>query len=486
MDNENLDKDATKIPAEDLDHQTILNILLQNPEEMNLKIKPAGKRENKVFTLDMREIPIKSAQADDNGAYISKGTVKKFFAYNDEGSRTAHKNENGAWYVNIKSSKAYNKVYVPENEIYELSRQYHMSKNNPYFSRTVATVKCVMEKACKPFYLIIYKWAGGADQVFLHPRHGNACKPTSGSYFRKDPSLLAEVDNLLESGMSTDQVYCTVAKREAFTVSEILPGPKLVENRKEAKKKQQESAATTAVNEFTEPESMIASLRTSLLMNSVTFTKGFYSAVNVLPRMLDDLYRFCVLGNGIFRVDTTFELVDGLWLTDTTYTNEALVNLGGKHPEFPGPSFWHFRKTRECYRRFAGELIILKPELLSIKKVGHDLDKALAAGMSDVFHCAANLWCTQHLQERDNHQIKSMGGNQHTQGRIMADIYGSQKEILLQSGLADADDESDFEAQLKSLEAIWEWLLPGFHRWFTNNRYALCMKNIFEDAHMRG
>ena len=40
------------------DHETILNILLQNPEELNLKEKPSGIRENKMFTLDMREIPI--------------------------------------------------------------------------------------------------------------------------------------------------------------------------------------------------------------------------------------------------------------------------------------------------------------------------------------------------------------------------------------------------------------------------------------------
>ena len=52
------------------DHETILNVLLQNPNELNLKEKPSAIRENKLFTLDMREIPISSAEADDNGAYI--------------------------------------------------------------------------------------------------------------------------------------------------------------------------------------------------------------------------------------------------------------------------------------------------------------------------------------------------------------------------------------------------------------------------------
>ena len=71
---------------------------------MILKTKPSAIRENKVFTLDMCEISIQSAKADDNGAYISKGSAKKFYAY-DEWSRTTHKNENEVWYVNMKSSK---------------------------------------------------------------------------------------------------------------------------------------------------------------------------------------------------------------------------------------------------------------------------------------------------------------------------------------------------------------------------------------------
>ena len=86
---------------------------------MNLKTKPSAIRENKVFTLDMREISIQSAKADDNGAYISKGSAKKFCAYMMNGRGQLI--ENGAWYVNMKSSKGYNKVYVPEHEIYEVT-----------------------------------------------------------------------------------------------------------------------------------------------------------------------------------------------------------------------------------------------------------------------------------------------------------------------------------------------------------------------------
>ena len=352
-------------------HQSLINILPQNPEDFNLKQKPSGIRENKMFTLDMREIPLSSAKADDNGAYISKGT--KFYMYNEEGSRTSHKDGNDVWYVNIRDSNCDRKEIVPANEIYELKREYHTSKSNPKFSRAIT------------------KWADGADQRFDLPRHGNATKPTSGQYYRKDPSLFSKVDNLIGKGLSTDQVYNSIVRAGASTVSEAIPGPKLIDNRKLLSKKETSSSKKQFKSEA---EEMISCLQSVPFLQSVTFTKESYVAFNSLSKMINDLYRFCVNGNSVLRVDTTFELVEGFWLTDTAYTNEALIDLKGKNPDFPGPSFLHFRKTRECCRIFAGEIVIRKPELLKIKKIGHDLDKALSQGLCDVFNEAKRFWCT--------------------------------------------------------------------------------------------
>ena len=64
----------------------------------------------------------------------------------------------------------------------------------------------------------------------------------------------------------------------------------------------------------------------------------------------------------------------------------------------------------------------------------------------------------------------------------MADIYGLQNEVLLQSGLADAEDESDFDAKLESLRATWEDLVPGFHRWFTCNRSRIFKEFSFSQS----
>ena len=88
-------------------------------------------------------------------------------------------------------------------------------------------------------------------------------------------------------------------------------------------------------------------------------------------------------------------------------------------------------------------MVIKMPELLKIKKIGNGLDKALSQGLCDVFNEAKRLWCTQHMQERDVHKLKTLGCNQRSQSRVMSDIYGTQDAVLLQNGLADAEDKCD-------------------------------------------
>ena len=143
-----------------MDHCTILNILLDNPEELDLKHKPSAIREDKIFTLNQRVIPTASAEADDNGAYISKGNAKRYYQYSStSGSRTVHL-ENGVFFANTKAAKGYKKDYVPTEEVYELTRYYKTNKANPSFSRTFVTVKAVNEREPKPRYLVMYIWAG--------------------------------------------------------------------------------------------------------------------------------------------------------------------------------------------------------------------------------------------------------------------------------------------------------------------------------------
>ena len=56
-----------------------------------------------------------------------------------------------------------------------------------------------------------------------------------------------------------------------------------------------------------------------------------------------------------------------------------------KPPQFPGPSFWHFKKNGEAYQRFTREMVIADPGIANIQKFGHDLDKSIAKTARDFF-----------------------------------------------------------------------------------------------------
>ena len=140
-----------------------------------------------------------------------------------------------------------------------------------------------------------------------------------------------------------------------------------------------------------------------------------------------------------------------------------MVDENGKHPEFPGPSQWHFRKNRESYRRFVGELALSLPDLRYIKKVGHDLDNAIRNGIDDVCFDVEHFWCTQHLQRADVDKLSKLGFNKRAIDRVMADIYGTQNGPIFEFGLADAIDPQDLHVKLLSLKEVWDEIAPGFH-----------------------
>ena len=52
---------------------------------------------------------------------------------------------------------------------------------------------------------------------------------------------------------------------------------------------------------------------------TIVFDSEHYLSFMSNERMAKDIERFCVLSNAILSVDTTFELKDGLWLTDSSF-----------------------------------------------------------------------------------------------------------------------------------------------------------------------
>ena len=74
--------------------------------------------------------------------------------------------------------------------------------------------------------------------------------------------------------------------------------------------------------------------------------------------------------------------------------------------------------------------------------------------MKGLFINAESMWCTQHTENNDAEKLRSFGANNKDRSCIMADIYGSQNEILLQNGLADAENVDDFKGRLDTLQPV--------------------------------
>ena len=73
------------------------------------------------------------------------------------------------------------------------------------------------------------------------------------------------------------------------------------------------------------------------------------------------------------------------------------------------------------------------------------------------------------MMERDAYKLDKKHASKTSKDRIMTDIYGSQIDSILQSGLADVMDKEGFQVKLDYLKESWDNLVPGCHEWFQKN-----------------
>ena len=318
-----------KSPQYPTDNMALLNALLTSPEDTELKSKPTAIRKNFFCTLNSTKIPIVSAMADDNGAYIAGGQSKKLYfitfepdhSIKETKSVTQHKD--GSLYycqrVQGESRTTYNKMLVPDSFVYELQRTYRRNKANPALQHMIATVRRKDKKTPEDFYISSYRLDATVDEVefddsFKTPRHGNAMKPTAANYYRANNELMLSVENALEKRMSCDQMYNSYSRTSVATVSADVRNPRQIHNLKKNIEKR------TKENQD-EIERMVIQMRDN---NAESFTRAItilhthFVSIHFLDENVADIYRFCVKGTSVFRADTTFEIIDNFWVTDTS------------------------------------------------------------------------------------------------------------------------------------------------------------------------
>ena len=295
---------------------------------------------------------------------------------------------------------------------------------------------------------------------------------------KKDPKILNSVKTSNGNGCSPEEAYFknSIGETDPTNIIDL----KCAQNISYIFRKSSRIEIATE-NEI---EKLIKMVQEDTFARTIKILKDRYVTFNYKDYMIDDLKRFCVNGSSELNIDTTFDLIYGLWSTDTSYRNLSLINIDGKPLEFPGPSVWHFHKDRVEFRSFAAELVNLSPTLASLKKIGHDLDLATAERMEDILKEAKHLWCTQHLQARDRDQLHRMKASDIVISKIMADLYGLQNGLVIEHGLADAYYSKEFQVRLQSLKEVWNNLVPGFYNWFLRNhapKFQECLTHIAQE-----
>ena len=252
--------------------------------------------DNFVCALNMEKIPIASVRADDNGAYTKRLNASRYYSFKNGSCNTVHRDLNDKYYINYRDTSAaiskpvYVHNYVDFSTVYTLTRYYWYSKYNNFYNM-IAKIKCMDNRISSvKRYLYLDRWIGPEAEQFYVERHRNATKAHAGAYFKKYPAVLREVRNLLQDGVSPDEVYVTVSKKNniASSVSEMLNNPKVVHNAKS----QMQPLDEDREKQMTDVECLIDLAHDKSFVRSVRFDGECYSSFNCTPQMLIDMHRF--------------------------------------------------------------------------------------------------------------------------------------------------------------------------------------------------
>ena len=217
-----------------------------------------------------------------------------------------------------------------------------------------------------------------------------------------------------------------------------------------------------------------------------------YFAFLYNTRQINDIKKFCCQDSNpsVLPIDTTYNLCD-LWVTDSSYRNKRLINrASGNYPVFIGPMMLHFTKDENAFGRFALELLSADHELVGLKNIGVDMEKAIYRGFKNIIPSVSRLLCVRHLKQRDEKKVDkllarvhhSASDNQHAKFTILHDIYGNRTGGYYEFGLAEAINKDDFDIKLLSLQEKWDALCPGFFSWFQKRRSSLFVESVIQSA----
>ena len=186
--------------------ELIFQFLLAEPTKYEVMTPLKRVRENKVYTI--RECVLSDITCDDYGAYNKTNKVEHdyYVVVNEDGVQVVkwvHKSKYGYFYKK-RVSRQHIDAVAPTKDVYTLDRYYR-------YIKIVSGLKMIVNRAISayneyvyPYFCVVYSLIGAKPdkviQIYCSP-NGNSKqrRQFSKPYIRTNPSLLAQMDSLLEN-----------------------------------------------------------------------------------------------------------------------------------------------------------------------------------------------------------------------------------------------------------------------------------------------
>ena len=212
-------------------------------------------------------------------------------------------------------------------------------------------------------------------------------KPTA-AYYKIDIQTISKARPILSENCSLSSIYNEVNHEAKISGAEEIRDPKQLWNLKNNLNKAKRESSSNSE----EGDRIVVAMKVEdgkSFIRNVIILSQYYVVFPFTDDCLEGVERCCVNSSSIFNttiVVAKFEITDKLWLTDTIYTNTALIKTQGtKGPEFRGHMMMHFKNDQGTYQCRATKTVTTKTNLSNISMIGIDMDQAIENGLTIIF-----------------------------------------------------------------------------------------------------
>lgn len=354
----------------------------------------------------------------------------------------------------------------PGSQRYTLIRRYYPHRDTPGFFRIIYQLQKDGVLEC-PIALIRYEWRGQKTALTLTPQEN--CKQSNSSFIppqKTSNEELKEPSSQSTQGRPDDKFQkqdTTVGNDAAASLQrdrqQIYPhctaGKKQIDFNKLAEKKQ---------------------FVRSIEISNDRIEGSHQRCVAYTDKQIEDMKRTCTAGSSI-SFTGPFDLGQ-MYVTVASYSHHYFMNKQNEENVImPGPFLVHERRDTETYQYFGNQLSKhLGNEQVPFFRT--DGDRAMFKGLksSPSFSDSEHLLCLIHHRKNVESKLQELGLHKNT-AQILRSIYGEQVDEIRYQGLADCENDKEYEEALIHSCTKWNGLEtaetgrdPEFATWFMQHQ----------------